>query len=100
MEEIKQFWYIGSTVTEDNCCTANIKKLISFGKQVFEKRKKMYILINIYISIEEKMHLRKHLSGVLLKRLSIICWNVDLEEVNQDQKSNLDEVRESWFEAY
>ena len=39
LEQVRQYCYIGSIITEDCTCHTEIKRRIAIGKKVFAKRK-------------------------------------------------------------
>ena len=62
MDQVEQFVYLGSLVTEDGRCTKEVRRRIALGKTVFSKRKEL---------------LRGSLSLALKKRMvKVLVWSV------------------------
>src|SRR6218665_1902693 len=64
IEQVKEFFYLGSMISDDARCHREIKRRIAMGKEVFSRRKEL---------------LRRGLKRCLRKRtVKTLIWNVTL----------------------
>ena len=64
MEQVSQFKYLGSLMSEDGYCTKEIRSRIEMGKKVFMKKKKLF-------SGKMNMELKKRI-------MKCLVWSVAL----------------------
>ena len=81
VEQVEQFKYLGSVITEDGRCSKEIKCRIALAKQAFTKNKKI-LCSNICMSLRVKLVKTHH--GVVC----VTVWKRDLDDEEERKEED------------
>lgn len=88
LEQVGSFCYLGSTVTEDNKCTTDIKRRIALAKQAFQNKRNL--LTDNHISLE----IRKKFAKIFV--WSVLTYGCEAWTLGKAEKKRL-EAMEMWI---